>query len=319
MGRCETFLNIVMKINVIFTGGTIGSSHFDGYITPDPAAKYRLIKNYQKTFGTSVEFTVCNPYTILSENLSGKTLSLLMKSIKEGLEDNCDGIIVAHGTDTLQYSAIAAAYCFGSNTKPIMFVSANYPLENPNSNGNLNFEAATEFIKQKVGKGVYVSYSNDLKSADFHFALNLLRHGEFDHKVYSLGGGYAIYKNGEIFKNTDFKPKEIKPMGCIEFKEYPEILNITVNPFENYSYDLKGTKAVVFNPYHSGTLNVMSSAFKEFCTRANNLGIPLYVTGVTEGGEYQSMKEYTDLSIIPVYGVTSIALLIKLWIDFSKK
>ena len=128
MGRCETFLNIVMKINVIFTGGTIGSSHSDGYITPDPAAKYRLIKNYQKAFGTSVEFTVCNPYTILSENLSGKTLSLLMKSIKEGLEDNCDGIIVAHGTDTLQYSAIAAAYCFGSNTKPIMFVSLRFSL-----------------------------------------------------------------------------------------------------------------------------------------------------------------------------------------------
>lgn len=308
-----------MKINVVFTGGTIGSSHFDGYITPDPAVKYRLIKNYENRFGSSVEFSAYNPYTILSENLSGKTLSLLMKAINEGLNDDSDGIIVAHGTDTLQYSAIAAAYCFGCNTKPIIFVSANYPLENPNSNGNLNFEAAVEFIKQKVSKGVYVSYSNDLKTADFHFALKLLRHGEFDHKVYSLGGPYATYEKGKIFKNPYFEGQEINPLGCIEFKEYPEILNITVNPFENYSYDLKNVKAIVFNPYHSGTLNVMSTAFKEFCLKAKNLGIPLYVTGVTEGGEYQSMTKYTDLNIIPVYGITSISLLVKLWVDFSIK
>lgn len=305
-----------MKINVIFTGGTIGSAFHGGYISPDPAMKYRLISNYKEKFGESVEFDAQNPYTILSENLSGVILNTLVSSVKKALKSDCDGIIIAHGTDTLQYSACAVAYCVGSETKPIVFVSANYPLENPISNGNINFEAAVEFIKQSGGKGVYVSYSNDLKSADIHFATRLLRHGEYDHKLFSLVGPYATYKDGVIISNVNFVNKEdISPLSENEFSNTSGILNITVSPFEQYNYSLNGIRAVVFTPYHSGTLNTDSAEFKDFCEKAAEMSVPLYVTGVTKGGEYQSMEVYSDLQIIPVYNTTSIALIVKLWLN----
>ena len=304
-----------MKINVILTGGTIGSAYSNGFITTDSSTEYVLINNYKKTYGNDIKFSICNPYTILSETLSGDILNKLIESLRHNLNDDSDGIIVAHGTDTLQYSAIAAAYCLGSNIKPVLFVSANYPLENPLSNGNINFAAAVEFIKQKAGRGVFVSYSNDLKSVDFHYPTRLLRHGEYDHKLFSLNGEFAIYKNGAININPN-SPKEQSIPACSKlFSDTCGILNITASPFEEYNYSLKGIKAVVFTPYHSGTLNTVSGKFKEFCKKANLKSVPMYVTGVAEGGEYQTMKLYSSLNIIPIYNMPSIALLVKLWLE----
>lgn len=300
---------------MILTGGTIGSVYnSDGYITPNLSKECILVKNYKNNHKNNVEFFVENPYTILSENLSGDVLNNLIGELKKALKEDFDGIIVAHGTDTLQYSAVAAGYCLGSETKPIMFVSANYPLENPLSNGNINFEAAVEFIAQKISKGVFVSYSNDLKTVQFHNPTMLLRHGEYDHKVFSLGGEYASFEKGIITLNESYKTQEILKPCHKTFSNTCGILNVTVAPFEEYNYSLEGVKAIIFTPYHSGTLNTESEKLKGFCKRANEGFIKMYVTGILKGGEYASMKAYTDLNIIPVYNTPSIALAVKLWL-----
>lgn len=304
-----------MKINVILTGGTIGSVYNNGFITPDLSTNSILVENYKKIYGEKVEFSVYSPYTILSENLSGDVLNKLVDFLRQSLEDDADGIIVAHGTDTLQYSACAANYCLGNNTKPVLFVSANYPLENPLSNGNINFAAAVEFIKQNAGKGVFVSYSNDLKSVDFHYPDRLLRHCEFDHKVFSLNGVYATYCDGVI----SFNEECVKNLGISanfrKFSNTCKILNITVSPFEEYGYSLETVKAIIFTPYHSGTLNTQSKEFVSFCKRANENSVLMYVTGMVRGGEYESMKVYSELNITPVYDTPAIALSVKLWLE----
>ena len=196
-----------------------------------------------------------------------------------------------------------------------MFVSANYPLENPLSNGNINFEAAVEFIAQRVNKGVFVSYSNDLKTVQFHIPTRLLRHGEYDHKLFSLNGEYANYEDGKITVVSNRTKEETVLESSKTFSNTCGILNITASPFDEYNYSLDGIKAVVFTPYHSGTLNTESESFKEFCQKATEKSIKMYVTGVSKGGEYASMKAYTDLNIIPVYGMPSLSLLVKLWLE----
>ena len=314
MGRGKASLTI-MKINVILTGGTIGSIYNDGFIAPNPSTDCLLTNNYKKAYGEDVKFSIHSPYTILSENLSGDTLNKLIDELRCSLKDDSDGIIVAHGTDTLQYSACAAAYCLGSDTKPILFVSANYPLENPLSNGNINFAGAVEFIKQKAGRGVFVSYSNDLKSVDFHYPTRLLRHGEYDHKVFSINGVYATYKDG-VIALSESTVEEPPILACQKrFSNTCGILNITASPFEEYAYSLIGVRAIIFTPYHSGTLNTNSKSFKEFCKKAKQRAVPMYVTGILKGGEYQSMEAYSYLNIIPVYNIPSIALSVKLWLE----
>ena len=53
-----------MKILVIFTGGTIGSTVNENWISLNDNTKYTLIENYKK-IDSSVEFDVLSPYSIL--------------------------------------------------------------------------------------------------------------------------------------------------------------------------------------------------------------------------------------------------------------
>ncbi len=289
-----------MKILVIFTGGTIGSTINDGWISPESNTAYRLIDGYKAKFGCDIEFTAKSPYSILSENLSAQRLTQLIYCIADEIESGYDGIIVAHGTDTLQYSAAATAFCMGCDCQPIVFVSSNYPLEDARANGFINFEGAVSLIKSRLKKGVFVSYANDLSGkADIHPAANLLRHPEGSDLIFSLDC-----------------PVKIAAMGRVKFCDEPNILSITVSPFEGYCYNLTKIRAITLTPYHSGTLNTDSESFERFCLEAKGKGIPIFLADFW-GSPYESKLEFERLGIISVKNMPSIPLLVKIWIAVS--
>ena len=174
-----------MRIAVIFTGGTIGSRTSDKWITVDATTKYDLLKHYEND--TNISFEIFSPYNILSENLSAKELNLLQKEISDRLTKNYDGIIVTHGSDTLQYTSTAIEMAFGNCSVPVIFVSADYPLDNEKSNGYPNFQCAVEFIRNKIANGVFVSYKNDDEIiTNIHIPSRILMHNELNANIYSI-------------------------------------------------------------------------------------------------------------------------------------
>lgn len=185
-----------MKILVVFTGGTIGSKTKNGWISTYENTLYTLTDSYKKR--EDVEFICHNPYTILSENLSEKEINLLQKEIADNLNCGYDGIIVTHGTDTLQYTSCAMEYAFSSAKIPIVFVSSSTPLENKNANGYINFEAAVEFIYQNISSGVFVSYKNDNNDfVSFHIPSLICTHPECSSDIYSINNSvFAFYNEG---------------------------------------------------------------------------------------------------------------------------
>ena len=307
-----------MKISVIFTGGTIGSLTKDGWITADSHLKSSLPQWYLSKKSNDVEFQVSNPYTILSENLSGSILTNLVSHIEQELAKDNDGIIVLHGTDTLLYSATALFLTFGGETKPIVFVSANTPLENKNTNGFLNFEGAVEFIKQKAGRGTFLCYANDLTEANIYRAYNLLAHMEASHKVFGLKPPFAKYKNGKVLINGDLESDNIEPLGKVEFSETPKILNISATPYEEYNYCLKDVKAVLFSTYHSGTLPTANEKFLKFCKTAKEQNVPMFVADASIEGMYKSIKVYKDLGIEVLKNTTHITAGVLIWMKNSR-
>ena len=138
-----------MKLLFIFTGGTIGSTLSGEYISTDNNKPYAILSAYNKKYGIDFKYDSIEPYTILSENGTGKELKLLAQAVLSNLNKNYDGIIITHGTDTLQYSASAISYSVGLNSIPVVFVSSNYPIENPIANGLENLKGGIEFIKNK--------------------------------------------------------------------------------------------------------------------------------------------------------------------------
>ena len=58
-----------MKVHVVFTGGTIGSTASGGVISPADSSKSVLLENYIALHGNDVSFEIVSPYFALSENL----------------------------------------------------------------------------------------------------------------------------------------------------------------------------------------------------------------------------------------------------------
>ncbi len=143
-----------MKILTVFTGGTIGSTKSGGVISPDSKNSYKLLEMYSKK-DKKVEFTAVQPLNILSENMNGKILTQLYKCISSYDLSEFDGVIIAHGTDTLQYTAAYLSYAFGLCKTPIVLVSANFPLEDERSNGFRNFCGAVELIRSRNPRGAF--------------------------------------------------------------------------------------------------------------------------------------------------------------------
>ncbi len=308
-----------MKILVIFTGGTIGSSVNDGWISPNKNTKKLLIENYKQKFGNQVEFLTAEPYTILSENLDAKHLNLLIEEVRKAVSQNYDGIIVTHGTDTLQYSATALSFALGNSCTPIILVSSNYPLNEERANGNTNFEAAIEFIKQRQGKGVFVAYRNGDNRPYFHAGINLLTHQEYDDSIYTLNNNYyAEYIDGKVIIHRRFvecRPAEADDTRLIE---EPKILVINSHPADSFDYEINNYNAVIIRPYHSATLNTANTKLKLFCQKAFEQNMTVYVSSVMPGITYESSKQFDELAIKNTPNITFTDLYIKLWFDISK-
>lgn len=143
-----------MNITVIFTGGTIGSSAQQNFVSTDAKMPYRLLAMYesqQNKKGTLIpHFLTESPFTTLSEYMDGSHLNLLIACIQKLLTGSCakgiDGIIITHGTDTLPFTAAALGMCFAYAKIPILLVSSNYILDDPRANGLTNFNAAVDYI-----------------------------------------------------------------------------------------------------------------------------------------------------------------------------
>ena len=83
-----------MRILVIFTGGTIGTTIKDGWADIDNNTKYVLLDSYNNK--GEIEFVTASPYSTLSENLSAKHLNLLQKEIRDNLTKKQPPMMLMH-------------------------------------------------------------------------------------------------------------------------------------------------------------------------------------------------------------------------------
>ncbi|WP_371187531.1 asparaginase [Thalassotalea maritima] len=67
--------------------------------------------------------------------------------------DNYDGFVVLHGTDTMSYTASALSFALAQNSKPVVITGAQVPLSKPGSDGLQNLRLAL-FVADQAGKSL---------------------------------------------------------------------------------------------------------------------------------------------------------------------
>lgn len=330
-----------MNIFTILTGGTIGSRiNNNGFIASGSESSYRIIEMYNKKYGIGCNFTTCEPYNILSENITANHILLLVKTVKNAVNaKKYDGIIITHGTDTLQYSAALLGYMLGDAGIPIVLVSSAYILDDDRANGLVNFNAAVNFIKRGVRAGVYVSYRNDTvtdivtdtdavadrESALIHTGTRLQPPIPYSADIYSVNDGwFAKYYNGEIILNPDYTNVPGAKQSMLGYNydyslsaESSQILYINPNVGMSYPKLSDEIKAILFGSYHSGTI-CTDERLKNFTQEASERNIPMFLTGLPDSGsEYETVGEYRKLGIIPLRESSAISQYCKLWLAVS--
>lgn len=168
-----------MRIKLILTGGTIGSKVETesnlADVTQDSI--YILVKAYKEKYGEDVKFDVELVLQSLSENFNPNMWTKLCKSLVNVDVTKYDGIILAHGTDTLSYTSSLLSILFAEYEIPIVCIASNYPIGMKKSNGLDNFRSAVVFIKEtkkeKI-KGVYTIFQNGKKENILYAANQLI-------------------------------------------------------------------------------------------------------------------------------------------------
>jgi glutamyl-tRNA(Gln) amidotransferase subunit D len=133
-------------VSLISTGGTIASTvdYRTGAVTaqfdaedvlravPDLAGR----ANYRGR-------VVAN---ILSENMTPAVWRDLAEAVREEIAAGADGVVVMHGTDTMQYTASALAFMLDSPV-PVVFTGSQRSADRPSSDNVMNAVCAVEAAK----------------------------------------------------------------------------------------------------------------------------------------------------------------------------
>lgn len=300
-----------MRIALILTGGTIcsrtapdGARRSDvGTASTVLEAHYRNAKPY-----SSVQFDVTMPLNCLSEDLTPDDWCTLLRAIAAVDFSRTDGIIIAHGTDTLEQTAamLSAALC--GISVPVILVSAIEPLDSPQTNGHANFEAAVKLICKHLAGGVWAVYENSDGEMYLHRGFELLPCAHESRSFYSstMQPVSAVYNAAPIHQKST----------CIDMQMLaeragtaPEVL--LLRPYNGLRYDkipLEGTAAVVHATYHSETANAAlysPYSVQTLLTRCRTLGIPCFLAPCHMIEQsYGSSYDLVQAGAIPLGGVT---------------
>ncbi len=267
-----------MKILLVHTGGTIGSSQKDAREqSADSAriAKKDLIGAFERSMSPYVgkveikdsEFP--EHETTLSESMTPQKLGEIIFRINADMaRDKYDGVVVLHGTDTLAYTAALFAFVFANIKIPMLMVSGNRPPKDPASNASANFIAAVNLICEGIAPNVYAVYRNSDGKMRLFLASAIMQSANFsedftsasEHKCFELipeGKRHMLDACNQYSRERD----------CSENFEMSKLKNLSdrvliIRPYTGLDYSLYenafsgGSRflAVVHGTYHSGTL-----------------------------------------------------------------
>lgn len=158
------------KVVIISTGGTIASrvDYRTGGVRPALSASdlYSVVPELSQIALIDAEIL----YSLFSEEIKTKHWTGMAKAIAKHIEEGVAGVVVAHGTDTLGYTAAALSFALQDLPVPVIMVASQRSADRPSSDAPTNLIGAVEAVAQapfaEVAVAMHESPSDD--SIVFH-------------------------------------------------------------------------------------------------------------------------------------------------------
>lgn len=116
-----------MRIALLATGGTIACRQTPDGLSPALHAE-ELAKSISCRDG--VTLLPVDVFSMDSSNIQPEEWTQLAHAVDRAMQD-CDGVVITHGTDTMGYTAAALSYMLLGQMKPVILTGSQLPLARP--------------------------------------------------------------------------------------------------------------------------------------------------------------------------------------------
>lgn len=199
------------NISIISTGGTIASKidYRTGAVTASFSADD--IVNSIPELKSIAKFSGKAIYNILSENMKTEYWIELARAVVQEIKNGADGIIIAHGTDTMMYTAAAMSFMIQTPI-PIVFVGSQRSADRPSSDNAVNAICAAKVAISDIAEVCVVMHGSDSDDiCDIHKGtkvrkMHTSRRDAF-RSINSEPIGFVDYKTGEITTHLSYNKR----------------------------------------------------------------------------------------------------------------
>ena len=309
------------NISVISTGGTVSSviDYRTGAVYPKFTAS-DLVKANPELLDYA-NYNVKALYNIFSEDMKPEYWVKAAEAIANDISEGADGIVIAHGTDTMHYTSAALSFMLKTPV-PVIITGAQRSSDRPSSDANINLIDSVIAAKGDIAEVCVCMHGslndnftylhNGTKVRKMHTSrrdtfrsINAQPIAKIENKKININPEYTYTKRGEneLKVNTDIEEK----VGFI--KSFPGISK----DFIEYHID-KGYKGLVIEGTGLGHApNDLIDSFK----RAKDENIPVIMTSQCLYGRinmnvYSTGRELIDAGIISAQDMTPETTYVKL-------
>lgn len=308
------------KLLLVSTGGTIASKvdYRTGGVTPALTASELNSSVPELSEVANIDTEVL--FSEYSENLLPEHWKKIAEKINSYVNSEYKGIIIAHGTDTMQYTAAALSFALVNIPIPIALVGSQRSSDRPSSDAALNLIAAAKFLVECDTTGIFVVMHNSTSDDEVacHWGTRVRKnHTSKRNAFQTIGGSPAfVIQNDKIIKNPQFnfvRKREYVPKINFDtrvalVKYYPGLDSNIIN------YILEaGYKAIIFE----GTgLGHIGKTMYDSVAKAKKNGLFMGMTsqcidGMVSMTVYESGRDLLNFGIIPLANMIPETALVK--------
>jgi len=130
------------KVAIISTGGTIASrvDYRTGAVRPALTASdlYSVVPELANIARIDAQIL----FSLFSENITPKHWKEIAKAVAKQISEDVDGVVIAHGTDTMGYTAAALSFALQDLPVPVILVGSQRSADRPSSDAATNLIGA---------------------------------------------------------------------------------------------------------------------------------------------------------------------------------
>ncbi|MDR2700233.1 MAG: Glu-tRNA(Gln) amidotransferase subunit GatD [Nitrososphaerota archaeon] len=242
--------SVLPHVVLMSTGGTIASrvDYRTGAVRSAISASdlYGVVPELSEIARVDTEIV----FSLYSENLTPKNWTELAQKVADYIKQGVDGIVIAHGTDTMGYTAAALSFALQNLPIPVIFVGAQRSSDRPSSDAATNLigavKTAGEASFAEVGLAMHETISDSVIAV--HRGVKVRKCHTSRRDTFKSINGFPIAKvlNQEIILQThDYQRRDcskqliLKPDFCEKValvKFYPGMDSSVIDFYVNHGF-----------------------------------------------------------------------------------